>query len=101
MDSFPKNIAPQFSDSFASSAQSLLSSELRAEIAAHILLHTSPNDFYDITSFKYYRTVSKETLMKSVSVIMSELQSLGWTATLSHGDTSLFIYTGPRPDMCW
>lgn len=101
MDAFPQNIAPQSSGSFASSAQSLISAELRAEIAAHILMHTSPSDFYDITSFKYYRTVGKETLMKSVALIMSELQSLGWTATLSHGDTSLFIYTGPRPDMCW
>ena len=85
---------------------SLVISKLRREIYEFLLrrkFDTSDSDNenedeynneFDLT--KYLRIIGQE----HIQVVISELESVGWSTFLAYGNTCLFIYIGEQPARC-
>jgi len=105
MIKFPETLNFKNKNNFSENNYKRLISIFRQEIHDHILdkVSKNENEYFDLDYFskKYLDNNSKE-MQKFVSIIMTELQELGWKTSLSFGDTGLFIYSSDeKPSSCW
>ncbi len=60
------------------------------------------NTYFDFDQFKEGRVEDEEILNKLISIIIEELEKLGWKCKKAFGNTGIFIYsTEEQPPSCW
>jgi len=101
MNTFPSTLTPDNKTSFQSIVEDVWLSTMREQVCQHIL-KGDENDFFDLSAFTQLHTKDAAITKKLSSVIVSELQALGWTCTVTFGGTGLFIYSSSTPPpSCW
>ena len=92
MDKFPETIKAENKSSFSQAKKDYYTSLLRKEIYLHIL-NGNENDFFDINQFNK-KYLNDEFMCEAIfSVVIPELQDMGWKYKVSFGGTGLFLYT--------
>jgi len=97
MEFFPNTLSTTNTKKFKLLLRDHITCKLRKKIYEN-MLHNDPNNFFDLSSFKYGKHVDFKDILQQVC---DELSSLGWKTKTSYGDTALFIYKDDIPISCW
>lgn len=99
MNSFPDTIKVGNKSSFSQTKKEYYTSLLRKELYLHIL-NDNENDFFDINQFNK-KYLNDEFMCEAIfSIVISELQEMGWKYKVSFGGTGLFLYTSENAPAC-
>lgn len=93
-------LPPERSDEFSALLETHYTSLFREVVYIHVLKRVE-TDFIDLTKFCVRHDLKMDQVTRICSVVVSELQALGWKTRLSYGDTGLFIFKDEVPNNCW
>lgn len=100
MKEFPDSLNVSNKDKFPKLAYERWKCYLRRDLYEHILSH-KPEDYFSLDKFNSERVENMDITRRLINDLIPELESFGWTCTLSFGGTGLFIYTDEKPANCW
>jgi hypothetical protein len=97
MNEFPSYLHVSNKDKFNELFFDECVSIFRKTVVNHLLTQKE-NDFIDLDTFNRTHVRDMKLTQKIVSIIQTELTSLGWYTHLGFGDTGLYIYsTAEKP----
>lgn len=105
MKEFPTILNVKNKDRFSEIYYNRVMCYARKAIYEHVI-HHEENSYFDLEQFgKSYFNGNKNRVSlvgKLFTLLIVELEQLGWKCKLSFGGTALFIYSTPeQPPSCW
>lgn len=97
MDEFPHDLIPDNGKGLFAMQYKHALRLLRQDVF-ECVVSNNPDNFYDLSSFKYHTHANFKAM---VAQVRAELETLGWTTKLAYGETALFIYNGIVPKNIW
>jgi hypothetical protein len=104
MESFPEDFRlpnAELDEKFRELKKQYCVRLLRQQLYLH-MLERKENDFFDINRFNKAHVNNEKLCEEIFSVVVAELEALGWKYTISFGGTGLFIYSSEnKPVSAW
>ena len=96
MKEFSKKLIPENKLKFSNFLFERRLAYLRRDITENILLNNE-EIFFDLEQFRNCHSMSTDDISKMSSIIIKEIEHIGWKTKLTYGNTAMFIYSTEQP----